>query len=138
MTAYKELIPKWQASGMEVSLLLMKSMSVPAESCSPQHMPDFIPSRIYCRCKLQVVDVYSGFGQGYVQDAFEKVGQLSCKFAVIGWQSYCLQGSTTNAWTQDCSQHNLYHSAVLLRMRQSRMQSTLASSCVGSQRWERQ
>lgn len=72
MTAYKGLISEWQASGVEVSPLLMENISVPAAvtlSSTRVSLPG-----LSLDIQSQVVDVYSGFGQGYVQDAFGKVG----------------------------------------------------------------
>ena len=96
---------------------------------------------------LQVKDVYSGFGQGYVQDVFQKVSILCLQ--------YCLSQAPLAEALDRCGPHVLHginatQTFVLLsslmaewmfaiaRMHPSQTQGTPASYCAGSQRWARQ
>ncbi len=79
MTAYKALIPEWQALGLEVGC--PSSCSTPEQDlhCYGQQYHLLMCLQPETLTSLQVVDVYSGFGQGYVQDAFGNVSLASLR-----------------------------------------------------------
>lgn len=72
-TAYRDLLSEWESTGIKVCLGVLAKVS---GCCDMYQALRLFDGKLRLRCTLQVTNVYSGYGDGYVQNVFEKVTSL--------------------------------------------------------------